>query len=374
MVDIAGLKLKIDCIALAEKLGIKGRRGRGLQVSCWNKAGHANGDRHPSMTIYPDGFKCNGCGIHGDCIELYQQLKGVDFKEAVAALAQMAGVTLDSTPSAYPTKQSEDNRAPRVSEPRASFYRSLWGILEGHPLDTAASITWLHSRNIRPQVAYDLGCRDWSTARADIGDLVAKYTIGQLQDFGLGWRWRSLLEGNRRFDGLAIPVWVQPHPFPVAYRWRYYAPGEVTDEAKVLGMLGQCQAPLGVRAPATTYNYIFGADEPQDQRFVDLANAKVVFIVEGEPDWLSLSQEAPKGAVVLGLTPSWRSEWKAWVPNGALVHIVLHDTQNAELLALKIAQNLGPSRCKAALVPESEDLNDVLKASNSLAEVFNEAA
>lgn len=40
-------------------------------------------EKTPSMKIYKDGYHCFGCGAHGDVIDLYMQVHGVDFKTAV---------------------------------------------------------------------------------------------------------------------------------------------------------------------------------------------------------------------------------------------------------------------------------------------------
>ncbi|HEX2171541.1 MAG TPA: DNA primase [Dehalococcoidia bacterium] len=53
-------------------------------------------EKTPSFVVYPeDGrYKCFGCGKHGDAITFVMDTQNVDFKEALAELAQRAGIPL----------------------------------------------------------------------------------------------------------------------------------------------------------------------------------------------------------------------------------------------------------------------------------------
>lgn len=57
-----------------------------------NKRGFAHcplhSDKHPSLYTKNGFLHCFQCGWSGDAISLYQELKGVDFKEAVRVLSQ----------------------------------------------------------------------------------------------------------------------------------------------------------------------------------------------------------------------------------------------------------------------------------------------
>lgn len=52
-----------------------------------NRAGYIccpfHGEKTPSMKIYPDHFKCFGCGAHGDVIKFVEAFQRLDFKEAM---------------------------------------------------------------------------------------------------------------------------------------------------------------------------------------------------------------------------------------------------------------------------------------------------
>jgi len=80
-------------------------------------------EKTPSFSINPErGFAyCFGCHEHGDVIKLYEKLEGVDFKEAVKALADKAGVTLTASFGGGARKEKKD-RLIEIHELAASFF------------------------------------------------------------------------------------------------------------------------------------------------------------------------------------------------------------------------------------------------------------
>lgn len=57
------------------------------KVSCYG-VGHYHGDRNPSASINLSTgyYKCFGCGLEGDAVDLLMQEEGLDFKEALSKL------------------------------------------------------------------------------------------------------------------------------------------------------------------------------------------------------------------------------------------------------------------------------------------------
>jgi 5S rRNA maturation endonuclease (ribonuclease M5) len=51
-------------------------------------------DDKPSLWVYPDRFKCFGCGKHGDVIDFFRETEHVDFQTAVTRLAAEASLPL----------------------------------------------------------------------------------------------------------------------------------------------------------------------------------------------------------------------------------------------------------------------------------------
>lgn len=74
-------------------------RGNRLVFCC-----PAHGDTHPSGVVYPDQrrYWCFGCQRGGDIFEAVQHFQGLCFREAVEALAKVAGVNLGQG-SRWPT-------------------------------------------------------------------------------------------------------------------------------------------------------------------------------------------------------------------------------------------------------------------------------
>ena len=49
-------------------------------------------EKTPSFHVYPDGYHCFGCGAHGTSLGFLMEIDGLNFPEAVEALADIAGV------------------------------------------------------------------------------------------------------------------------------------------------------------------------------------------------------------------------------------------------------------------------------------------
>ena len=127
----------------------------------------------PSFSINEEQgtFYCFGCQASGDIFDFYGRLNGLDFKETLAALAEEAGIRLDTY----------------RSDPRAREQRSQKrDMLKMHEL--AAS--HFHSNLNAPSAAV---CRSYIEERGISRELVEK--------FGLGWSmdsWQDLGESLRR--------------------------------------------------------------------------------------------------------------------------------------------------------------------------------
>jgi AAA domain/CHC2 zinc finger/Domain of unknown function (DUF6371) len=80
-------------------------------------------EKTPSFTVYDNKFKCFGCGESGDVIDFVQRTRGIEWLDAVAILAQDAGMTLpngyaghvpaDSTEIIQTPENPDDNWAPQ---------------------------------------------------------------------------------------------------------------------------------------------------------------------------------------------------------------------------------------------------------------------
>jgi len=76
---------------LAQRMGLE---MKSKQARCFNSPQHKNNDEHFSLGFFDNGekFKCFTCGVKGSVIDLYMGIKGVDIKEAIKELAEIAGI------------------------------------------------------------------------------------------------------------------------------------------------------------------------------------------------------------------------------------------------------------------------------------------
>lgn len=66
---------------------------QGTKAHCFNGGGHKNGeDRTPSLAFFLDTnrYRCFGCGIGGDVIDLVRAVRGCSFQDAMAWLASFS--------------------------------------------------------------------------------------------------------------------------------------------------------------------------------------------------------------------------------------------------------------------------------------------
>ena len=273
------IRERLDCREVAEGYGLhfKKRGGDWWVTKCINGEAHAHGDRNPSLSIGPKGFRCFSvnCAISGDVFDLIARLENLGeardhFQQVLEIAADLAGVDLAML------KQQESSFAPRVNNrradadmrvrskslreakarvrataaarskrvrmgeheqplyashfpnphtrpfelphdsPRLSVMRGIWERVESVPLGEPAR-AWLGSRGIDPEVAYAYGCRDWCEAREDVAEFLAKVDEEALIAAGLSRPDGDELKrwaGLRALDGEA---WAQGLAVPMVH-------------------------------------------------------------------------------------------------------------------------------------------------------------
>ena len=95
--DTAELKRNINMQDLAERYGVTVRH----KMCCCP----FHDERHPSMKIYPDGYRCFACGEHGDAISWVMKHDGLSFPQAVEKLVEMYGLAAEQQAVSYESKQ-----------------------------------------------------------------------------------------------------------------------------------------------------------------------------------------------------------------------------------------------------------------------------
>lgn len=89
--DIDALRREADIVAVVGDYTTLKRAGRSFKGLC-----PFHTEKTPSFTVTPDGnfFNCFGCGVSGDIYDFLMQIEGLEFPEAVEALARRTGTTL----------------------------------------------------------------------------------------------------------------------------------------------------------------------------------------------------------------------------------------------------------------------------------------
>jgi DNA primase len=144
------IKARIDIAELLAPYVALRKSGRGLTGCC-----PFHEDRSPSFVVYPESwsYHCFGCGAHGDGFTFLMKKEGLSFREALARLAERAGVPLEASVRERAEAQRR-SRLARLIETAAAYYREcLRGELG------AAARQYLTERGIRPATsdAFGLG-------------------------------------------------------------------------------------------------------------------------------------------------------------------------------------------------------------------------
>lgn len=295
--ELEVLRERLDCRKVARHYGVtfKRRNGEWWLGSCPNKEAHTRGDKNPSFSVGPRGYKCfsSSCFISGDIftlIGMFQNLDAVrDFPQIKTIAMEHAGESVDSPPASQmvSARPSLLKTVSALSETRASLMTQLWGILHDSPLSPQA-ISWLNSRGIDPEVAYGLGCRDWSMESDAIREWMEDHPeedfieagLAKLDGNGIKW-WAGMQAATEEpwAQGLGLPLVHGPDAdAPMGWRWRLFNPpnfgrGTLPKAMAQYKVEGFEAMPLGF-ARATKQS---------------VSGMYVLVITEGEPDYLSVA-------------------------------------------------------------------------------------
>ncbi|MGA2254891.1 MAG: CHC2 zinc finger domain-containing protein, partial [Thermoguttaceae bacterium] len=109
----------IDIVDLLGKYNLQLRRqGRGYVTHCpWHD------DTRPSLQINPErqSWKCWPCDIGGDIFSFVMKMEGVDFSEALAMLADRAGIKLQK-----PSRSELGPSVPGGIDKRSLYKAAAW--------------------------------------------------------------------------------------------------------------------------------------------------------------------------------------------------------------------------------------------------------
>jgi DNA primase len=139
MSTIDEIKAKIDIVDLVSEAGVKLRHaGRNYTGFC---PFHDN--KHtPAFVVWPESgtWRCFGqCNEGGDIFKFMMKREGIDFKEALAKLAERAGVTLESFVAEKPEAREAHEHLRAMLEDAIVYYRT-------HLFKNKDVLTYLHEK------------------------------------------------------------------------------------------------------------------------------------------------------------------------------------------------------------------------------------
>ena len=296
-------------------------------------------------------FYCFGCQASGDLIDFYCRINGLDFKEGLAQLADMAGVEVKASAGRSP----KDDEATRLRR----------AVLKMH--ETAAVY---FTRNLRERHAEN--CREYITTRKISPEMVEK--------FNLGWaspEWRGLSDalakaGFKEEDGvkaglLTVSAEKGGKPYD-RFRARLMFP--------IRNLSGQAVAFGGriVVADENAAKYINSPESPiyhKSEQLYGLYEArraisqeKSVLITEGYLDVITLHQYGFSNSCgVLG-TALTQEQIKRLSGFTSRVELLFDGDAPGRKAALRGAEMILAKglACRVILLPQSEDIDSLLKS------------
>lgn len=216
------------------------------------------GDNTPSFTIYPNQtYWCFGCDVWGDALTFLEQYKGLDHKAAMEYLGED-----------YRQPKSEKAQVIKIKNTQAS-YKFMYDVaMQYHEflLQTPGAMRYLQGRGLNEETIkkYKLG-----------------YTDGHV--LSLNWAWEQELATeagliNRSgYETLSHRITIP----------------NLTES-------GQCDFMVGRTISADKVKYL-GLRVPKPiHGFYEIRHSPVIFLVEGQFDWLILRQWGYPAAVVGG--------------------------------------------------------------------------
>lgn len=370
--QIQALKNRIDCRELINQFGIN---FNGQNISCLNPS---HPDRNPSMAVYKEHALCFSCGCNLDAIGIVQNLQNLSFKEAIDYLASKYNYYIenktfnnssDSINKKYNyVKKEKANKYNTKIENDASVKNQLWQILSSVE-PTKEALEWFSKRNISPDTAWKMGCRDIAPAINAISDLIehTEFEILKSNNFinNVDGLWSPIINSIKRnpeYSGIIIPIFDLDNNVH-SFRWRLYNPIKKNIKSKevVIKVLGQPSCSL----------------MPAGLNFAKKMTQKnEIFICEGEPDWLSMNtifnEQNSNDKFAIGfcaLSNNWDEEWTKILSEFKKINFCLHNTDKAKKISNIIQDsiinytknNYWKKNIFEYYFDEKNDINDHLK-------------
>jgi DNA primase len=213
----------IDIVDLLTKYNLQLRRqGRNYVGLCpWHD------DTKPSLQVNPErqSWKCWPCDIGGDIFSFVMKIEGVDFPEALAMLADRAGIKIEKKHrrgDAYEGDESQSHSGAPVTDKRTLYKAAAWAERQYHDCllnspDAEPARKYFEERGINGESIKRFGLgfapldRDWILKQAGSSSTRARIleTIGVLRRSSSGGNPYELFRGRGLFairDAQGRPV------------------------------------------------------------------------------------------------------------------------------------------------------------------------
>ncbi len=304
----------------------------------------------PSFSINEEQgtFYCFGCQASGDIFDFYGRLNGLDFKETLAALAEEAGVRLESYRSdpAFREQRSQKRDMLKMHELAASHFHSNLAASSA-----AACRDYIAERGISPELVEKFGL-GWSMdSWQDLSDCLrrAGFSLNAAVECGL----QSKSQGGRTFDRfrnrLMFPI-RNLSGQAIAFGGRILPALAREDDAKYIN---SSDSPIYKKG-----EHLFGLFQARPS----IAVKKNIILTEGYMDVITLHQYGYTQAVgVLGtaLTPEQIKRLSGFSPNLELMFDGDNAGRKAAFRSCEMLLSRGLS-CRVVLFPDDNDIDSML--------------
>jgi DNA primase len=300
----------------------------------------------PSFSVNPEGgfYYCFGCQASGDIIEFYRAINGLEFGEAVEALAREAGLEVRRRPEYMAPGEISRSQCLDMHALAAVFYREVLGRAPGQ-----AARDYIARRGLAPEIV-ERFCLGWAPAGwnelrdhlrgrgfsevvAEKAGLVSKSAKGSYYD-----RFR---------ERLIFPI-MNLSAQTVAFGGRSLVDG---DGPKYLN---SSETPIYTKG-----EHLYGLYQARRA----MSHSKSVLLTEGYVDVLSLHQfgfENSCGVLGTALTPEQVHRLSGLVGQVDLVFDGDNAGRKAALRSAEMILTQG-LKCRVLLMPEGEDVDSVLQ-------------
>ncbi|MDP3955183.1 MAG: DNA primase [bacterium] len=351
MDQIEEIRSKVDIVQLISEYLPLQKSGRNFKAIC---PFHA--EKTPSMMVSPERqiFKCFGCQKGGSAFNFLMEMEGMEFGEALRALAKRTGVKLDSY---RPTSgEAEKDKLYEINHLAGEFYHYL---LLSHPSGKRA-LTYLLERGIKKESleVFKIG---YAPA---MWDGLQKFLVGK--------------KGYKIEDLMRIGLAVGQSNYRDFFRDRVIFPlkdhrGNVVGFAgRVIGAWHEEEArqtgPKYINTPESVLYHksdlLFGLEVTRGE--IKTQNEAVV--VEGELDLVSSYQAGLKNVVAIkgsALTEAQCRLLKRFCENLTLALDRDIAGDQAARRGIKVADNLGLAT-KIARIPEGKDPDELARKNPQL--------